>query len=176
MFNNKDYYRKLEAMLEAIEHEKRPHHTLARMVDRIVSEFCDGMRITSGRLYVREGDDYYLRHSTVPLGEGLKGFSIPADYPPLIEIGSRRVVMIDTDFPGYDQEIEGKLGISHYAAFMLASGRYLVTFGLEDGIEEESLLFALGTIQHSLSLQIRQSFLAAEISEAEQIQLSLLPT
>ena len=175
MFNNKGYYRKLDLLLGEIEHEKRPHHALARMVDRVVAEFKDELGISSGRLYTRDGGVYLLRHSSQPLANGLEGFSIPVDYPPVREIERRRAVAIHEDFPGYDPDLESRLGVSNFAAFSLADGRYLISFGIAPEIDEESLVFALSTIQHTLGLRLRQAAMEAEISEAEAIQASLLP-
>ncbi|MCB1161873.1 MAG: PP2C family protein-serine/threonine phosphatase [Candidatus Krumholzibacteriia bacterium] len=175
MFNNKAFYRKLDALLSGIVVEERPHHDLARLVDQIVQAFREDLGTVSGRLYVLHEGRYYLRHSTAPLGDDLRGFAIPASYPPIQAILSERIVAVHEDFPGYDPELEERLGVRNFAAFALEAGRYVVSFGLDSHAEEEALLFALGAIQHSLSLRLKQAAMAAEISEAEAIQLSLLP-
>ncbi|MBM4116214.1 hypothetical protein FJ251_00455 [bacterium] len=176
MVNNKAFYRKLDGLLGSIVVERSPHHDLARAVDQIVQAFREDLGTISGRLYVLHDGSYYLRHSTAPLGEDLKGFAIPASYPPIQAILSERIVAVHEDFPGYDPALERRLGVSNFAAFALDSGRYLVSFGLDSQAEEEALLFALGAIQHSLSLRLKQAAMVAEINEAEAIQLSLLPS
>jgi len=176
MYNNKAFYRKLDGLLGSIVVERSPHHDLARAVDQIVHAFREDLGTVSGRLYVLNDGHYYLRHSTAPLGEDLKGFSIPTSYPPIQAILSERIVAIHEDFAGYDPALEMRLGVRNFAAFALDGGRYLVSFGLDSQAEEEALLFALGAIQHSLSLRLKQAAMAAEINEAEAIQLSLLPT
>ncbi|MCP4550297.1 MAG: PP2C family protein-serine/threonine phosphatase [bacterium] len=178
MFNNKTYYRKLEKLLDAIQNERHPHQTLARMVDNIIAEFSDTLGTISGRLYTRSDDVYICRYSTETLGRNLDGVSIPASYKPVTAILENRVVAIHDDFPGYDPELESSLNVRNFAAFSLDNGRYLISFGLDKDTEgiEDSLVFALSTIQHSLGLRLRQAAMEAEISEAEAIQLSLLPT
>ena len=175
MVTDKSYYRRLDSLLDAIEHEERPHRRLARMVNRIVDAFGPQYGLTSGRLYTREGEVYILRHSTEALPEGLEGFTIPADYPPLAEIRRHRAVAIHEDFPGFDPVLEGRIGVRSFAGFFLADGRYLISFGLEEHIDEQNVIFFLSTIQHSLSLKLRQAAMEAEVSEAEAIQQSLLP-
>ncbi len=175
MFNNKAFYRKLDGLLGNLSETKRPHHTLARVVDQIVESFRDDLGTVSGRLYQLDEDTYYIRHSTAPLGEDLDGFSIPVDYPPVQAILSERTVAIHEDFPGYNVELESRLDTRNYAAFALSDGLFLVSFALDNEAEEDALLFALGVIRHSLSLHLRQASIEAEIDEAEAIQLSLLP-
>lgn len=176
MINNKAFYRKLDGLLGSIVVERRPHHDLARAVEQIVHAFREDLGTVSGRLYVLQDGNYYLRHSTAPLGDDLKGFSIPASYPPIQAILSERIVAVHEDFPGYDPGLERRIGVRNFAAFVLDGGRFLISFGLDSQAEEEALLFALGAIQHSLSLRLRQAAILAEINEAEAIQLSLLPT
>ena len=176
MFNNKTYYRKLESLLNEIVGQKQPHQTLAKMVGRIVDEFNDTLGTLSGRLYTRVDGVYICRYSTEALGRNLEGISIPVSYPPVEAILDRRAVAIHEDFPGYDHELESSLNVKNFAAFALDSGKYLVSFGLDSDVEEDSLVFALSTIQHSLSLRLRQAAMEREIGEAEAIQLSLLPT
>ena len=176
MFNNKAFYRKLDGLLGSIVVERSPHHDLARAVDQIVQAFREDLGTVSGRLYVLNEGHYYLRHSTAPLGADLKGFAIAASYPPIQAILSERIVAIHEDFPGYDSNLETRIGVRNFAAFVLDGGRFLISFGLDSQAEEEALLFALGAIQHSLGLRLKQAQMAAEINEAEAIQLSLLPT
>ncbi len=175
MINNKAFYRKLDGLLGNLTETKRPHHTLARVVDQIVESFRDDLGAVSGRLYQRDEDTYYIRHSSTPLGEDLEGFSIPSDYPPVQAILNERTVVIHEDFPGYNVELESRLGTRTYAAFALSDGLFLVSFALDNEAEEDALLFALGVIRHRLSLHLRQASIEAEIDEAEAIQLSLLP-
>lgn len=175
MFKEKEFYRSLDTLLGAIEDEKHPHRTLVRMVDSIVAAFQESLGITSGRLYLREGAEYVCVHATGPTGRDLQGIRIPASYPPLEAILRDRLVTIHEDFPGYDRELESRLQVSSYAAMALDDGRYLVSCGIRNDVDEETLLFALSTIQHNLSLKLRTSTMEAELGEAEAIQLSLLP-
>jgi len=176
MLNNKAFYRKLDGLLGSLADTRRPHHALAKVVDEIVQAFREDLGTVNGRLYQRDEELYYLRHSTAPLGKELDGFTIPADYAPIQAILSERTVAIHEDFPGYDPALESKLGVQNYAAFALSDGRFLISIGLDNDDEEEALLFALGVLRHSLSLHLRQASIEAEIDEAEAIQLSLLPT
>ena len=176
MLNNKAFYRKLDGLLGNLSETRRPHHALAKVVDEIVLAFRDDLGTVNGRLYQLDDSLYYLRHSTAPLGSELEGFTIPADYPPIQTILDERTAAIHEDFPGYDDAIESRLGVQNYAAFALADGRFLISFGLDSDAEEEALLFALGVVRHSLSLHLRQASMEAEIDEAEAIQLSLLPS
>lgn len=175
MLNNKAFYRKLDGLLGDLELTRRPHHALAKVVDMIAHAFREDLGIVSGRLYQLDEGTYYLRHSTAPLGKDLEGFTIAADYAPVQAILEKRTVAIHADFPGYDPVIESRLGVRNFAAMALADGRFLISFGLDSGAEEEALLFAMGVIRHSLSLRLRQASMEAEIDEAEAIQLSLLP-
>jgi sigma-B regulation protein RsbU (phosphoserine phosphatase) len=175
MFKQKEFYRSLDALLGAIEDEKHPHRALARMVDRIVEAFQESIGITSGRLYLREGAEYVCVHATGQAGRNLRGIRIPASYPPLEAILRDRLVTIHEDFPGYDSELEERFQVRNYAAMALDDGRYLVSCGIRADVDEATLQFALSTIQHSLSLKLRQSAMEAVLGEAQAIQLSLLP-
>lgn len=175
MFSNKAFYRKLDGLLGSLSETRRPHHALALVVDQIVTSFRDDLGTVSGRLYQREGGQYYLRHSSAPMPEGLESFTIPAGYAPIRTILEEGTVAIHEDFHGYDRELESRLGVQNYAAFSLSDGEFLIAFAMDSEAEEEAILFALGVIRHSLALHLRQASILEEIDEAEAIQLSLLP-
>ncbi|MDP6419605.1 MAG: PP2C family protein-serine/threonine phosphatase [Candidatus Krumholzibacteria bacterium] len=172
MFRQKSYYRKLDAILDRIGESGDSRSSLAGMIDQIIEAFSGDLGITSGRLYSRDGSDYLLAHSTSAKLEGLR---IPSDYPPVKTILENRIVTMDESFPGYDPAIEAPLNLGRVAAFSLSRGFFLVSFGLDSSLEEESQLFALSTIRHILSLRLRQAEVEEEIDRAEAIQLSLLP-
>ncbi len=175
MFHSKDYYRKLDKILDQIEdvHDARRH--LASMVDSIVRTFVDDLGITSGRLYFRDGGDYKLEHCIGGDSSSLMGLRIPAKYPPVRAAHENRIVVMDNEFPGRDSEIESRLQISNYAAFTLASGAYLISFGLNSDLDRDDQVFALSAIRHALSLRLREAAIAEELDQAEAIQLSLQP-
>ena len=145
MFRQKSYYRKLDAILDRIGESGDSRSSLAGMIDQIIEAFSGDLGITSGRLYSRDGSDYLLAHSTSAKLEGLR---IPSDYPPVKTILENRIVTMDESFPGYDPAIEAPLNLGRVAAFSLSRGFFLVSFGLDSSLEEESQLFALSTIRH----------------------------
>ncbi len=175
MFHSKDYYRKLDEILDQIEDIHDAHRHLAGMVDRIVDTFHDDLGITSGRLYMRDGGDYELEHCIGRDPSTLKGLRIPLQYPPVKAAHESRIVVMDDEFPGRDPQIESLLQISHYAAFTLHGGAYLVSFGLNSELDQDDQVFALSAIRHALSLRLREASMAEELDQAEAIQLSLLP-
>jgi len=175
MFHTKDYYRKLDEILDRIEDVHDAHRHLAGMVDSIVEVFHDNLGITSGRLYSRELGDYVLEHCVGRDPGELMGLRIPVAYPPVQAAYRNRIVVMDDDFPGHDPAIESRLNISHYAAFTLDRGAYLISFGLNSELDQDDQVFALNVIRHSLALRLREASMAEELDQAEAIQLSLLP-
>jgi len=175
MFHSKDYYRKLDDILNQIEDVRDAHRHIAGMVDRIVETFNEDLGITSGRLYIRELSEYVLDHCIGRDASSLRGLRIPVDYPPVKAASESRLVVMDDAFPGRDAAIESRLRISHYAAFTLDRGTYLVSFGLNSELDRDDQVFALSAIRHALSLRLREASMAEELDKAEAIQLSLLP-
>ena len=175
MFQSKEYYRKLDEILDQIEDSRDTRRQLADMVDCIVETFNEGLGINSGRLYYREMGDYVLEHCIGQDPSSLKGLRLPVDYPPVRAASESRLVVMDDEFPGSDPELEKRLQIAHYAAFTLDRGGFLISFGLNSDLDRDDQVFALSVIRHALSLRLREAAMAEELDQAEAIQLSLLP-
>jgi sigma-B regulation protein RsbU (phosphoserine phosphatase) len=85
------------------------------------------------------------------------------------------VIMRATD-PGFDESIEGAIGVSKFAAFAVGEdGEHIIAVTIQGPIDEEHTLYALNGVRHIINMKLREQHLRDIIHEARDIQLSILP-
>ncbi|HET9480976.1 MAG TPA: PP2C family protein-serine/threonine phosphatase, partial [Candidatus Polarisedimenticolia bacterium] len=78
--------------------------------------------------------------------------------------------------PGFDESIEGAIGVSKFAAFSVGESReHIIALTIKGPIDEEHTLYALNGVRHIINMKLRQQHLRDIIHEARDIQVSMLP-
>lgn len=174
----KALYRKLERTLDQIERIEESTVLLETVLQILVRDFRDDLGFEMGRLYRRDGHDYYLccacgGSRSVPIG-----FRVPRDYPPHVRTLSEGLVIMRIGEPGYDEDLERGLGVtSTFAAIAIGPGNaHVLAFSVNSETDENQVLYSLSAARHVINLKLEERKLAGIITEARIIQESLLPT
>ena len=172
----KALYRKLEATLARIEQIDDSSLALEGCLRSLVDNFHHDLGFVGGRIYERDTDSYVLRMRYGRSKRAPIGHKIPLTYEPIqILLRKGLLIMRRTD-PGFDETIEGAIGVSKFAAFCVGDdSRYIVSLTIKGPIDEEHTLYALNGVRHIINMKVRHSHLHNIILEAREIQLSLLP-
>lgn len=175
----KEFYRKLDALLSKIEVERTGSRTdlLATVMNDLVESFGADLSIRNGRLYELMGSDLVLRRDMRGPARGLVGTRIPLSYPPMQLLYQHRCYIFDASTPGLDIDLERKIlgGTSSVSIVVGRDQEYVLAFGLADGWQREAIEFALNAIRNALTHRLEHEGLAADLEETRMIQRSLFP-
>ena len=171
----KGLFSKLEETLDKINRSDDRVADLSAMARLVVDEFHEALNMTAGRVYVRRDDDYVL-HDQYPEAGAPDGISIPADYPPILELCKLGTILHCIGDPGVDADLEQTLGVECFAAIAVGErNQMLIAFSLGDWADTDQVLYTLRTIRHVIQLKLREGALKDLVAQAREIQLSLLP-
>jgi phosphoserine phosphatase RsbU/P len=178
----KALYRKLENALGRIERIDNVSQMMVQVLESLVREFRVELGFESGRLYSRDGEDFYLRHyygSGEPVG---LGYRVPPEYPPHQRTLADGLLIMRPGDPGFDTEIERAIGVSStFAAIAVGENRgegstYVLAFSVMGAIQEERILYSLTAVRHVVNLMLAHQRLTGILEESRLIQESLLPS
>jgi sigma-B regulation protein RsbU (phosphoserine phosphatase) len=173
---DKSLLRQLQRTLADIEASGSRSETLLVALESIMREFGDELGLLGGRIYRREAQDYVLEHHFGQAGTVARGVRIPASYAAIRKLQAEGHVFMDRTSPEFDPEIEGSLGVTHFAA--IGIGRettHIIAFSVQDGADEELVRYALNAVRHLLNLKTRQRRLEGLLGQAREIQSRLVP-
>ncbi len=179
MATSLDYFRlhrKLERTLETIKASDQPLAMLGDLVRSVLESYGGELGLTGGRIYQREEACYRLVVKVGECGEANLGFEIPASYLPIERTLKEGTLVMSAGEPGFDPEIERRLGVTHFGAIALGEqGRYMVAFTLAEPANLERLVYSLATIRTVVNTKLRQTKLEADFDQVGLIQHQLLP-
>jgi len=173
----KALYRKLESVLGRIEHAADPSDMLAGILQTLIIDFRSELGFEHGRIYRREGEDFYLfnRYGS-ELGAPI-GFRVPPGYPPHMRTLTEGLLIMKRGDPGFDDAIEQTLGVgSTFAAIAVGEGStHVIAFSIKGEIMEQNILYSLSAVRHVVNLRLEQQKFSGILEESRVIQESLLP-
>jgi sigma-B regulation protein RsbU (phosphoserine phosphatase) len=174
----KALYRKLERTLDSIERVEESTVLLETVLQILVDDFRDDLGFEMGRLYRREGPDYFLCCASGTARPVPIGFQVPRDYPPHVRTLAEGLLIMRKGDPGYSEQIEWALGVTDtFAAIAIGPGNtHVIAFSVDGEIQEEQILYSLSAVRHVINLKLQKFKLAGIIEEARIIQESLLPS
>lgn len=167
-------YKKLERTLNAIEEAPDVAATVRSLLARILASFGEELGLSAGRFYHLYGDRYVLSQVE---GDGAhpEGFSLPLDYVPVARVRSEGYVLMRHTDPGIRHDIEAALRVDHFAAICFGQKReYIISFTLDAKHDPEQVLYSLNAVRHVCDLKLRQSRMERVMTEAREIQESLI--
>ena len=174
----KQFYRNIESVLKGIDSSHGDEAMLRETLREIVGCCDDDYGIASGRLYRERETDYLLIESVGEYGDEIIGKTVPKDYPIVRELAHRHLVMITSETPGFDPDMERQFTRLDYAAFLVGQNpSYIMSFGVRrrDEATADDLHFILETIRTAVQLKLRQGVLEDQLRQAQAIQQGLIP-
>lgn len=165
----------VERTLEAIERSEDTLSTVVNVAEAVVRNFRNELGIVGGRLYVKSEDGYVLERGFGRSKKAPVGLAVPAAYAPLRRAEEDGLVLTDLSDPSVDRELEGRLGVTRFAAVSFGEARYLLSFDVHPRVRGEDLLLSLGIIRTVLDSKVKTERLEGMINDARRIQQSILP-
>jgi phosphoserine phosphatase RsbU/P len=174
----KALYLKLERTLDHIERIEESTVLLETVLQILVRDFRDDLGFEMGRLYRREGMDYYLCCAFGGSWPMPIGYRVPREHPPHVRTLTEGLLIMRKGDPGYDEQIASAASASTTLAAITVGpgGTHVLAFSVDGEINEEQLLYSLSAVRHVINMKLQQGKLAGIIEEARIIQESLLPS
>jgi sigma-B regulation protein RsbU (phosphoserine phosphatase) len=171
----KSLFRKVERAIQTIEKSVDVASTVTSAAGAVIEIFREDLGVRGGRLYERRDDFYEITHTFGEVKPVPPGLSVPADYPPIENVIDNGVVVLDLNAPGVDRAFEEKIGADRFAAIAVGDDKFILSFSVDPGANDEDLLVSLGILRHAVDQKIRQERMETLLQEARQIQTSILP-
>lgn len=165
----------VEKTLEAIERSEDTLSTIVNVADAVVRNFRAELGISGGRLYLKDETQFVLQRGFGRSKKVPAGLTVAADYAPIRRAEEDGLVLTDLSDPSVDRELEGRLGVTRFAAVSFGEGRYLLSFDVHRRVRGEDLLLSLGIIRTVLDSKVKTERLEGLLNDARRIQQSILP-
>jgi len=167
-FHPKVFYRKLDSLLARIGIGISTREILSLVLDELVESFASYLKISSGCIYALRGNRYYLYKGPIGLPE--------RDWPDSFSREDEAVKrLMEHKHYIFNDDVLPPWGASSVGMAVGEENQYLLTFGLRDGWERETLEFSLNTIRSFINYKRSTSRMIADFEKAHEIQMSLLP-
>jgi stage II sporulation SpoE-like protein len=173
--SRKSLFRKVEKAIETIEKSVDVASTVASAAAAVIENFQDDLGVRGGRLYERRDSAYEITRTFGDVKSVPAGLSVALDYPPIESVIDGGVVVLDLTAPGVDRAFEEQIGAERFAAIAVGEDKFILSFSVDPGANDEDLLVSLGILRHAVDQKIRQERMATLLQEARQIQTSILP-
>lgn len=173
--SRKSLFRKVEKAIQTIEKSVDVASTVASAAGAVIENFQDDLGVRGGRLYERRDHTYEITRTFGDVKPVPSGLSVPDDYPPIENVIDNGVVVLDLNAPGVDRAFEEKIGADRFAAIAVGDDKFILSFSVDPGANDEDLLVSLGILRHAVDQKIRQERMETLLQEARQIQTSILP-
>ena len=167
-FHPKAFYRKLDSLLARIGVGISTREILSLVLDELVKSFASDLKISSGCIYALRGNRYYLYKGPI----GLPERNWPDSFSREDEAVKR---LMEHKHYIFNDAVLPPWGASSVGMAVGEENQYLLTFGLRDGWERETLEFSLNTIRSFINYKRSTSRMIADFEKAHEIQMSLLP-
>jgi len=169
--------RKLEEALAQIEGMDDLSTVLENSLVCLLDRFEDELGFEGGRIYRRDGEDFYLCCGFGTSRGAPVGLRVPRGYPPHLRCLAERLVLMERGEPGIDDEFENVIGVSRtFAAIAVgAQPSHVVAFSIKGQPREEQLFYSLTAVRHALNLKLQQLRVSGILEESREIQESMLP-
>ena len=178
MIEPKEFYRKMDSLLNKIGQGKSGKNFLYKIIKEIENTFGSDLKIGCGRIYDKNDDEFILVYSSGGVNED--------SYLPKLLIGSEPVQLVLNNkmYIFDDSRLSPEIMLIHnnsYAvpvAFIVEShgNLWMFVFELQSGWIREEIEFCLNAVRTLLNYRLFSESVKSELEQAVQIQKSLLPT
>lgn len=167
-FYPKIFYRKFDALISRIGGISYSGNLLFNVLDELVGSFSDELKIKSGSIYRLKYGSYNLVKGPVGEDDSKWPESIPVTDPVFAELSKHKsYIYIEAASPPW--------GNNSIATMIGERDESIIIFRLKNGWTRETLQFSMNTIRSTLNLSSSKIRFNADIQEAYEIQMSLLP-
>jgi sigma-B regulation protein RsbU (phosphoserine phosphatase) len=176
MLEPKNFYRKLDSLLNKIGQEKSGKDFLFTIVSELEKTFGTDLNIGNGRIYEERENEYVLISSVnVPSNHIMA--QIPFDSEALQAILKWKTYIFDDPSFTIDKSISIQKEYRIPAAITVRSAeqRWIFVFELKSGWIREEIEFCLNAVRTVLNYRLTSESVTSEMQQAAQIQQSLLP-
>ncbi len=150
---------------------------LELILESLLERFADELGFEGGRIYRREGEDFYLCCGFGTSREAPVGLHVPRNYPPHLRTLEEGLLIMRRDEPGIDQDFEHTIGVdSTFAAIAVGEGStHVIAFSIKGDVREEQLLYSLTAVRHVINLKLAQLKVSEVIEESRAVHEIILP-
>lgn len=176
MLEPKNFYRKLDSLLNKIGQEKSGKDFLFTIVSELERTFGTDLNIGNGRIY-EERENGYVLISSINSPSNHIMTQIPFDSDALQAILKWKTYIFDDPSFTIDKSINIQKEYRIPAAITVRSTeqRWIFVFELKSGWIREEIEFCLNAVRTVLNYRLTSESVTSEMQQAAQIQQSLLP-
>jgi len=176
MIEPKEFYRKLDSLLNKIGQEKSGKDFLISIVKEIEETFGKELRLGNGRIYEQNGDEFVLVHSSSKPGRVKTAKNIPISSEAIQSLlGSKTYIFDNPQFSIGDLQTGSEYAIPAAITVNNPDNRWIFIFELKSGWIREEIEFCLNAARSILNYRLFTESVKNELEQAVQIQKSLLP-
>lgn len=170
--------RKLEDALVQISRMGDLSTVVEKSLECLLDRFEDELGFEGGRIYRRDGEDFFLCRGFGISRDAPVGIPVPRGYPPHLRCLADGFVLMDRGAPGIDDAFEDAIGAPRtFAAIAVGVGpSHVVAFSIKGKAREEQILYSLTAVRHALNLKLEQLRVTGILEESRSIQESMLPS
>lgn len=176
MIEPKEFYRKLDSILNKIGQAKSGKDFLFTILKEIEKTFGAELRIGSGRIYEQNGDEFIFIYASSKTSIVNIAKNIPINSEAIQSILNSQTYIFDN--PSFSiGELQSSSEYAIPAAIIVNNpdNRWIFVFELKSGWIREEIEFCLNAVRSSLNYRLFSESVKSDLEQAVQIQKSLLP-
>jgi len=176
MIEPKEFYRKLDSLLNKIGHEKSGKDFLLTILKEIEKTFGKELRLGKGRIYEQNGDEFILVYASSKPGIVKTAENIPISSEAIQSILNSKTYIFDNPvFSIGDMQSRTEYAIPAAITVNNPDNRWIFVFELKSGWIREEIEFCLNAVRSVLNYRLFSESVKSELEQAVQIQKSLQP-
>ncbi|MCX6170867.1 MAG: PP2C family protein-serine/threonine phosphatase [Ignavibacteriales bacterium] len=177
MLEPKIFYRKLDSLLTKIGSQKSGKDFLFSIVKEIENTFGKDLRISNGRIYEEEENNFVLISPVIETIEQTAK-TIPGDSPAMRELLKSKTYIFDNPLLTIDNGINNQGEYRIPVAITIGNSEFswIFVFELKSGWVREEIEFCFNAVRTMLNYRFLSEASQNEIEQAALIQKSLLPS
>jgi sigma-B regulation protein RsbU (phosphoserine phosphatase) len=170
--------RRLEDALAQIARTDNISQMLEAILGGLLERFEEELGFEGGRIYRREGDDYYLCCGFGKSRDAPIGLRVPRDYPPHVRTLAEGLLIMRREEPGFNPVLEKMVGVSStFAAIAVGEGNtHVISFSIKGEVREEQILYSLTAVRYVINLKLEQQKVTGILEESRIVHETILPT
>lgn len=171
-------YQTLADSVRRIEGTSNLLSMLESILGHLLERFEDTLGLTGGRIYQREGEDFYLRSGFGSSRSAPIGLRVPPAYPPHVRTLSDGIVVMRASEAGCNPAFEHAIGVSQtFAAIAVGEpNTHVIALSVKEPTREEQIFYSLTLLRHVINMKIEEQRLAAVLDESRTVQETMLPS
>ncbi|NWF89155.1 MAG: PP2C family protein-serine/threonine phosphatase [Ignavibacteriaceae bacterium] len=177
MIEPKEFYRKLDSILNKIGQAKSGKDFLFTILKEIEKTFGEALRIGNGRIYEQNGDEFIFIYASSKTSVVNIAKNIPINSEAIQSILNSQTYIFDNpSFSIGELQTKSEYAIPVAITVNNPDNRWIFVFELKSGWIREEIEFCLNAVRSSLNYRLFSESVKSELEQAVQIQKSLLPT